>query len=82
MSAIELRERRLKLGLSQAKLAQQLGLHRVTIYLWEGGKPISFATVIHLALCHLETMKRNRERPKKPEQAVIEDVDGDHDSES
>lgn len=58
MTGTELRERRKKLGLSQAALAAYWGVIQATISNWETGRhEIQHPRILNDALCHLERTK-------------------------
>lgn len=59
MTSDELKAKRKALGLTQAQLAEQFGLHRVTIANWErGSQPIPEVVAIALtALVELHELK-------------------------
>ena len=65
MTPIELQQIRATLGLSQAKLAEELGLTRVAIgYMEQGRRPITRRT--ELAVTHLlKTSKKRLPKPNK-----------------
>jgi transcriptional regulator with XRE-family HTH domain len=55
----ELREERRRLGMTQAQLADQLGVSRVTVTRWEGGVTIDQPRMLILAL---ESIRRRMRR--------------------
>ena len=61
LSAAELRDRRLGLGMSQRQLADELGVTPTTLARWERGeRTISNPVLVRLALDHLATGPRRR----------------------
>ncbi len=64
MEGIKFKEIRDELGMTQAQIAEQLGVKENTVYRWEAGRlPIS--KTVALALAHLERMKMDSEMPPK-----------------
>jgi transcriptional regulator with XRE-family HTH domain len=55
----ELREERRRLGMTQAQLADHLGVSRVTVTRWEGGVTIDQPRMLILAL---ESIRRRMRR--------------------
>ena len=71
LSAAELRSRRLKLGMSQRRLAAELGVTATTVARWERGeRPISNAVLVRLALDHLAGQAARASRGSYPAPAT------------
>ena len=70
MKGIKLKEIREKLRLTQAQLAEELGVQENTVYRWESDRlPIS--KTVMLALAHLETMKIKNEEPQREPDMIL-----------
>lgn len=54
MDKREIRERRKRLGLSQEKFGELLGVSRRTVIDWEAGKPVAHEKMLELACKQLE----------------------------
>lgn len=71
LSAAELRSRRVKLGMSQRRLAAELGVTATTVARWERGeRPISNAVLVRLALDHLAEQAARAGRGSYPAPAT------------
>jgi predicted ATPase/DNA-binding CsgD family transcriptional regulator len=71
LPAAELRSRRLKLGMSQRRLAAELGVTATTVARWERGeRPISNAVLVRLALDHLAGQAARASRGSYPAPAT------------
>ena len=71
MTPAKLKQARLNLGLSQEKLADQLGVHRKTVNTWEAGKA-KLPRMLELALEQLmhESFRRRVGSPRRNATAV------------
>jgi len=70
MEGSKFKEVREKLRLTQAQIAEELGVKENTVYRWENDRlPIS--KTVWLALAQLETLKKESEMPdRKPDMIV------------
>ena len=70
MTADDLKKMRARLGLTQAELAERLGVERNTVNRWEMGL-LPIQTITGLAVHHLECLpkgKRQRKRTRRTRQ--------------
>ncbi len=66
MNADDLKTWRASLGLTQKAAAEALGISRRTLEGWEAGRPISYPTVLKLALDQIEQQENDKCIPSPP----------------